>query len=245
MPIPDYGVLKGKAVNKNRGKAGDATPHFEIHVTAAKKNYRLAVNVQSLQAPSEVLFFVNENFRSKILQELKGLAGGFTALDEKDEIAVDYVRSGLFDTTAMKPLPPNVPGKDNDLEDLMEKYVNLAMSNPGAMVYAFGSRFGPQKGKDKYFGFSPQLGVHDIHMNQGNSAKFRNDDGVFRDGALLINLPKKDQWIAIFLAFQSQSFQTDDRTGHRLAAAAAAVSGEEAAVPDLGPTASVWGKRRK
>lgn len=242
MPIPDYGVLKGKAVNKSRGKAGDATPHFEIHVTAAKKNYRLAVNVQSQQPPSEVLFFVDENFDWKQLQQLKGLSAGFTALDEKDDIALDYVRSGLFDTSAMKPLPPNVPGKDNDLEDLVEKYVNLAIASSGAMVYSFGSRFGPQKAKDKTFGFSPQLGVHDIHMNQGNSAKFQNDDGVFQDGALLVNLPKKDQWIAIFLAFQSQSIHTDDRTGHRLEAAAATAGGPPV-IP--APAGSIASKNRK
>jgi uncharacterized protein YukJ len=238
MPVPDYGVLKGKAVNKSRGRAGGATPHFEIHVTAAKKNYRLAVNVQSQQPPSEVLFFVDENFDWKQLPQLKRLSAGFTALDEKDDIALDYVRSGLFDSSAMVPLPPDVPGHDNDLEDLVEKYVDLAIARPGAMIYAFGSRFGPQKGKDKTFGFSPQLGVHDIHMNQGNSAKFRNDDGVFHDGALLVNLPQKDQWIAIFLAFQSQSLHTDDRTGHRLQAAAAAAGASPAGPAPAGSTSS-------
>ena len=102
----------------------------------------------------------------------------------------------------------------------MTKVTNRAISSPGAMVYAFGSRFGPQKGKDPSFHFSPQLGVHDIHMNQGNSKKFAGDDGVFQDGALLINLPKGDQWIAVFLAFQSQSFHTDGKTGHTLPAGA-------------------------
>jgi uncharacterized protein YukJ len=110
-------------------------------------------------------------------------------------------------------------------------------------MYVFGSRFGPQKGKDPTFKFSPQLGVHDVHMNQGNSKKFAKDDGVFQDGALLINLPQKDQWIAIFLAFQSQSFRTDDRTGHRLAAAAA-VSGAGPIV-DVAPGVAGRRPRRK
>jgi uncharacterized protein YukJ len=223
MPIPNYGVLKGKVVGKDRGKPGDATPHFEIHMQAAGKDYRIAVNVQSKEAPSQVLFFANEAFQWDHLQQLKGLSAGFTVLDQQHPLAIDYVRSGLFDTTKMKPLPPDVPGKNNDLEDLVEKYVDLAMTKPGAMAYAFGSRFGPQKGKDKTFGFSPQLGVHDIHMNQGNSAAFVGDDGVFQDGALLIYLPQGDSWTAVFLAFQSQSFHTDDRTGHKLAAAVATV----------------------
>jgi uncharacterized protein YukJ len=245
MPVPNYGVLKGKAVAKDRGKPTDKTPHYEIHVTAAKKHYRVAVNVQSQQAPSEVLYFADENFAWTSIPELKSLSAGFTLLDERDAIAIDFVRSGLFDTKAMKPLPPNVPGENNDLEDLVEKYVNLAISSPGAMIYAFGSRFGPEKGKDPSFGFTPQLGVHDIHMNQGNSKEFAKDDGVFQDGALLIQLPKKDQWVAIFLAFQSQSFHTDDHTGHRVAAAAAAAGGGAIAAAETSVAGRAKRKRRR
>src|SRR3954451_15025323 len=98
MPIANYGVLKGKAVGKDRGKQGDATPHFEIHMQAAGKHYRIAVNVESQQAPSQVLFFADEDFQWDQLQGLKGLGAGFTGLDENDGIAIDYVRSGLFDT---------------------------------------------------------------------------------------------------------------------------------------------------
>ena len=233
MPVTNYGVLKGKVVNKDRGKDGDKSPHFEIHVKAGSKSYRVAVNVQSQEAPSEVLFFVNEDFEWDHLDDLKSLSAGFSLLGKNNEIAIDYVRSGLFDTAEMTPLAANVPGTNNDLEDLIQKYVDLAIKSPGAMIYAFGSRFGPEKGKDKFFKFTPELGVHDIHMNQGNSKKFAKDDGVFHDGALFINLPKGDKWIAVFLAFQSQSFVTSDRTGHpiEVAAAAAATTGSGRAVP--------------
>jgi hypothetical protein len=53
-------------------------------------------------------------------------------------------------------------------------------------------------------------------MNQGNSAQFRRDDGVWQDGGLLIHFPGRSRWVAIFLAFQSQAWYTDDVTGHRL-----------------------------
>jgi uncharacterized protein YukJ len=39
----------------------------------------------------------------------------------------------------------------------------------------------------KVFGFLPGNGVHDIHMNQGNSQQFRGDDGVWQDGGLLLH----------------------------------------------------------
>ena len=47
-------------------------------------------------------------------------------------------------------------------------------------------------------------------MNQGNDGKYKKDNGVFQDGALIIAYPS-DKWIAFFFAFQSQSFDTDDK----------------------------------
>jgi hypothetical protein len=51
-------------------------------------------------------------------------------------------------------------------------------------------------------------------MNQGNSQRFRQDDGVWQDGGLLLHYPAQDQWVGVFLAFQSQAWHTDDQTGH-------------------------------
>jgi len=83
-------------------------------------------------------------------------------------------------------------------------------------IYAFGERWGPENERDKFFGFTPGNGVHDIHMNQGSSDNFMKYDGVWQDGSLIIHLPDENKWIAIFLAFQSQCFHTDDVQGHRI-----------------------------
>jgi hypothetical protein len=57
-------------------------------------------------------------------------------------------------------------------------------------------------------------------MNQGNSAEFEHQDGVWQDGGLLFHFPATDPamdtWVAVFLAFQSQKFHTDDVTGHAI-----------------------------
>jgi hypothetical protein len=50
-------------------------------------------------------------------------------------------------------------------------------------------------------------------MNQGSVGRFQRDNGVYQDGAILIHFPSRHQWVGIFLAFGSQSFHTDDRTG--------------------------------
>ncbi len=82
------------------------------------------------------------------------------------------------------------------------------------MLYAFGEPFGPDPVADHGFGFAPSRGMHNIHMNQGSpEERFRGDNAVGQDGALLIAFPQ-GRWAALFLKFQSQSWQTDDATGH-------------------------------
>jgi hypothetical protein len=39
---------------------------------------------------------------------------------------------------------------------------------------------------------------------------------VWQDGALVFRFPSTDQWVAVFLAFQSQAWHTDDVTGHAI-----------------------------
>jgi hypothetical protein len=95
--------------------------------------------------------------------------------------------------------------------------VQLALADEDALVYAFGERWGPEpQTKDKIFGFLPGNGIHDIHMNQGNVGRFIEQDGVWQDGALFLHLPTVQRWVAIFLKFQSQTWHTDDITGHRI-----------------------------
>ncbi|HWD97544.1 MAG TPA: DUF2278 family protein, partial [Bryobacteraceae bacterium] len=56
-----------------------------------------------------------------------------------------------------------------------------------------------------------QQGIHDIHMNQGNPpGSFEKDNAIWQDGALFLELPATNQWIAVFLAFQTESWMTDN-----------------------------------
>jgi hypothetical protein len=63
------------------------------------------------------------------------------------------------------------------------------------------------------FGFRPGNGIHDVHMNQGNRDEHWHDNGIWSDGGLIFQWHESDpdRWSAIFLAFQSQSWHTDDR----------------------------------
>ena len=215
MSLKQYGVLVGRVVDDRR-EDDPKSPHFQVRVKAAGVDYRIAVNVKSQTSPSELLFLVDENFRHVVTDRLLPLGEGFTPVPSRPGgLALDFIRANLFDRLDMRPLPPDVPGPDNDLADRLAHFIDRAKAEPDARIFAFGEPWGPEpKIPDKTFKFKPGNGVHDIHMNQGNVGSFVKDDGVWQDGALILHFPATDQWVGIFLAFQSQAWHTDDQTGH-------------------------------
>ena len=218
MPLSAYGVLRARAVDRRREGASD-TPHYQIHLAdESGTDFRIAVNVESQESPSQLLYVVDDDLRHPITASLVGLGSGWHTLAPRpDAGGLDFIRANLFDVAKVRTLPPDVAGPDNDLADLLDHYVQRAIGDASTDVYAFGERWGPEDPiKDKVFGFVPGNGVHDIHMNQGNSPQFVGDDGVWQDGGLLLHLSGESRWVAIFLAFQSQAWHTDDRTGHAL-----------------------------
>ncbi len=213
-----YGVLKGTVTGHLRDADDD---HYQILVTAKNTMFRIAVNVQSSLKPPDLRFQSLIVLPDAMLSQLAALPPGFTKLASKPGgLAQDFVRGGLLKTDKFKVVPGDAPGVDNDLKDKMEDAAVSAMSQAGALVYAFGARFGPETKKDQYFQFTPGNGIHDIHMNQGNDTGHAKDDGIFRDGCLVFVYPNK-KVRAFFMAFQSQSFKTDDKTGHAIAGAGA------------------------
>jgi uncharacterized protein YukJ len=217
MPVPHYGVLRGRPIDRRLG-AGQ-NPHYQIRAVARTEHFRIAVNVKSRQSPSELLYLVDEHFAHPVTEVLEGLSEGFHELQRSPVSgALDFIRGNLFDPFRMVPLPYDVPGPDNDLNEKLDAIVQRALSDETAILYAYGAPWGPEPQADRYFGFSPGRGLHEVHMNQGNSAAFRDSDGVWQDGGLIVHFPEQNQWVAIFTAFQSQAWHTDDVTGHALPA---------------------------
>ena len=222
MPLSSYGVLIGRAVDRRREGAGQSSPHYQIRLAdQASTDYRAAVNVKSAQQPPDLLYLADDDFQHPVTAALAALDSVWNPLpSQADGASLDFIRANLFDPASMRPLPPELPGVDNDLADVLDHHVLRALADPAATLYIFGQRWGPEATTpDKIFGFKPGNGVHDVHMNQGNSGQFRGDNGVWQDGAVLIHFPGENRWVAIFLAFQSQAWHTDDETGNPLDAA--------------------------
>jgi uncharacterized protein YukJ len=235
MSLKNYGVLRGSVIDHRL--ASGANPHFQLHVVDDATHYRIAVNVDSKLEPSELEYLVDSNFRHPVLDAVAALPAGWNPLQhEAGGVALDFIRGNLFNRDDMRKLPFDVPGPDNDLNETLALYVRRAIADEQATAFVFGERWGPEQGKaDKIFGFTPGNGVHDIHMNQANVGQFVGDDGVYQDGALLLHFPAQEQWVAIFLKFQSQTWHTDDTTGHRIGDRPPSVPAGEPGAPEGEP----------
>ncbi|MFZ0710556.1 MAG: DUF2278 family protein [Terrimicrobiaceae bacterium] len=232
MPVAHYGLLAGSVIGKldsaeAKQKNPAGTPHYQILVEAAGLKYRIAINVKSDQQPPDLQFYLDENYKHPILEEVARRPVGFSTLMSKpNTAALDFIRGDLFKMGEMRIVPDLKSGSNNDLNDIVNLYVEQAMKTHGALIYAFGSKWGPEpKKRDDYFGFLPGNGIHDIHMNQGNRGSHADDNGVYQDGGLLIFYPDEPRWVAMFLKFQSQAEHTDDVHGDPIDGPAPQVSG--------------------
>jgi uncharacterized protein YukJ len=210
MPIRGYGVLKGRVIRGKPERRG-STPHYQILV-AAGALFRVAVGARSKDGAPDLLFRHDDDFRHPLLESLLALVDGFHPLaPTRESGALDYVRGSLVARDEMRPLPMDLPGEDNDLNEKIGAVVKRAKADRAARLYAFGGRWGPEPHRrDAEFGFEPGNGVHDVHMNQGNPpGRHAHDNGAWQDGALLIHYPGEGRWSALFLAFQSQRWTVD------------------------------------
>ena len=226
--ISNYGVLRGIVVEHGREDNDPESPHLQIIVEAKGQRWRCAVNVLSTEKNKtpderEVLFaIIDPLVGHPILDRLHDLSEGFTPLpDHKPGLTLDFVREPLFAPKDIKHLPPSGPAVGDDLQDLLEVYVNKAEGKSASVaeVFVWGAKFaGGQRPADKQF--KTKQGVHEIHMNQGNpKGPHFGDNGVFQDGGLIFRFSNPAQYVGIFLKFDSQSFQTNDRTGTPLTGA--------------------------
>lgn len=206
-----YGVLVGTIRDGREDPAADRSPHYEIEIEAAG-TWRVAVNVRSTDG-SDVLAFLSEAYANPTKRDLPALAAGakgFTALATgPDGAGLDYVRDGLFDLAAMQPV--GATGGPETLAPLFDAVVARARADAGAVAIVFGQSFA-DRGADATFGFSPEQGVHDIHMMQGNAGSFADDNTVNGDGALFVRFGGGGVF-AFFARFATQSVTTDPATG--------------------------------
>ena len=215
MPITNYSVLAGDPVS-GKVVTGSST-HYQITMNAPGGPFTVAVNIQSVDG-SEVLYAIEEGFTPPDIAGLLALPMGMTTLKSvPGGLALDYVRSQVSGaqmiTREQMTLLPQINSQDSKEDQMLARarasalqnavvtLLNMTIADKDGVIYAFGSSYADEGKVD---------GIHDIHMNQGNPVNNHGgDNGIWQDGALLIHLPSKATWTAVFIAFQSESWTTD------------------------------------
>ncbi|MCA9878512.1 MAG: YukJ family protein [Thermomicrobiales bacterium] len=208
-----YTLAKGRALS-HRVERGGKSPHFQILLECHDTLMRLAINTRSGSSKghtAELLYLADDDFRHPLIELLTDVPDGVQPIPSRPGgLAIDYQRGHLFDPRDMRRIPASRPGARNDLSDELLARATRAINHPHARVYAYGTRWGPElNSTDHVFDFTPGNGIHDIHMNQGNTDEHRHDNGTWADGALFFSNGPGGPWTAIFLAFQTQSWRTD------------------------------------
>ena len=204
MPVNKYSVLVGIPQKGEVSGPQDKPPHYLITMQAAGKSYQVAVNIES-EDGSEVLYRVDEKFTPPDAAALTALGQGMHPLSAQGNPAFDYVRSqvdgaAMITKNSMTLLPLPGGGGSGDLQNAVVALLDKAVADKDAVLYAFGAQF------------SDGTGIHDIHMNQGNpKGAFFGDNGAWQDGGIFLSMPGSRTWAAIFVAFQTESWDTDDR----------------------------------
>ncbi|QHN03294.1 DUF2278 family protein [Granulicella sp. WH15] len=207
MPIPNYSVLQGLPT-AGKVVTGSST-HYQISIEATGGPFTVAVNIESTDG-SEVLYAILDDFVPPDPAALLALESGMHALaSQPGGLALDFVREQIggkpmITQSQMALLPISKEKKGSHatpLENAVDTLLNQAVAEKGT-IFAFGSSYADNGEVD---------GIHDIHMNQGNPLKsFGKDNGVWQDGAVFIYMPSTQSWTAIFIAFQTESWDTDD-----------------------------------
>lgn len=192
-----YVMFRGKVIDK--WYDFDKRAHYHIVVMDDEgKRFDLAVNIGSIyekmneivSSNLKVYYDESYSYRKGIVRKMLLQKNGITECHK--DLYLDYIRMKLFPHEKMI----QMKGFDVTsiyLTGIIEKNVVQAMNNDEYEVIAFGRLYANGKG------------LHDIHMNQGSTDKFRKNDASYSDGGMFFRNKRDNKITAVFIAFITQS----------------------------------------
>jgi hypothetical protein len=212
MPLSAYGVLIGTLDHFAREDPDDfgSWYHGKLYVNAPLGLYECAIDV-STPTGVPVQYREVRNLDKRLFGFGSTPNGWHPLAASETSGALDYLRSPLLRGRAgcvgvvADPLITFVNGLLRSprlgwVESTADNALNLLEQrlSGSRRVYVFGAPY------------SGGLGVHDIHMNQGDPpGPHQHDDGIWQDGGTIIE--SKDATLNAFLTkFKTQSLDTDD-----------------------------------
>ena len=210
-----YGFVKCKVVGDPQLRPSRRHQETQYHVHAAlqvasaggTEDWDTAINVGTDDSDDLLKYKLVFDFHHSLRGTLAASEPGFHDLTGRTALpALDFLRGDVLSETG--------PWRDSDVMDgsgnpeptaTLVRLLQQARANQ-ADVYIFGRTY---TGGD--------LGIHDVHMNQGSSGSFLNNgrddhndhNDIWQDGAVLVDLGN-DRWAGYFTAFTQQAVPTDE-----------------------------------
>jgi uncharacterized protein YukJ len=218
----NYQALRGK-VRAYAAAAPPTNPHLWVILEAGGKQWFATINVRSDKGlPGEpvgksyLYYYIDHDFSHPIVPSVLARPQGLSPVERTYAGgAVDFQRGNLFDPAAMRILPPEGAG-DSGLAHQLGAMLELAKSQDCDVIF-YGNAFAKDNPHqtDAAFGYTPDtpFGLDNIHMAQGDPQAIDmrlHENGIWHDGAAFLWDAQARRMSAIFLAFQSQSWHTND-----------------------------------
>ena len=218
----NYQCLRGK-VHAFAPAEPATNPHLWVILEAGGAQWFATVNVRSdKDAPGEpvgksyLYYLIDHDFKHPIVPSVLARPPGLTPVERSYAGgAVDFQRGNLFNPNAMRILPPEGAG-DDGLTHRLGAMLQLAKTQD-CDVFFYGNAFAKDNPHqtDAAFGYTPPtpFGLDNVHMAQGDPRAIDvrlHENGVWHDGACFIWDARARCMIAMFLAFQSQVWHTND-----------------------------------
>lgn len=215
MPLTDgYGVVIGTVAHHyiEPPDTEGRWPHYHIYVNTPAGEYQCVINLKS-RNETKIQYRDFRNQSPSYFPNILSLADGYHPLSRTaGSGALDVVRNnGLKDPFCYKkwycwcywffkkrrcPCTRWWLESGVDLIQLMEYYLTSVQR-----IYIFGEPY------------NTGLGIHNIHMNQGDpiDSPFSAENGIWQDGGLILQYADPEPRLSVFVTkFQTQSLATND-----------------------------------
>ncbi|KAJ6014622.1 hypothetical protein N7540_009213 [Penicillium herquei] len=232
MTISHYGVwaCTPTSYDAQTLKQDSKSPHIYLYFTddssssSSSKKLEAAINAQSTDKDSRLVFWLNRNFTHPITEQLEKLDLGFHLAQSQSSGSSSnrserethnhghrsHHHSSRYNHVRRE--ESTLQGLDfirtKDLVDIESGQAVPTEADILADVDPILTDAINQKATAYIWGSSYGTGIHDIHMNQGSAPSY--DNGIYEDGAILFKFDD-GHWEAVFLAFASQKIPTDDQ----------------------------------
>ena len=218
----NYQCLRGK-VHAFAPAAPPTNAHLWVILEAGGAQWFATINVRSdKDAPGEPIgksylyYYIDHDFSHPIVPSVLARPQALSPVERSYAGgALDFQRANLFNPNAMRILPPEGAGEDG-LVHRLSAMLQVAKAQD-CDVFFYGNAFARNNARqtDEAFGYTPDtpFGLDNVHMAQGDPRALDirlHENGVWHDGACFIWDARARRMSAIFLAFQSQAWHTND-----------------------------------